>query len=154
MVRHLTSTASWPLIASLCCYWPKPQMAFYCLCKLYGNRKGSQLKSLRTIIPLSSPGKQKPGQLLSFIYLYVWCTIPICKWSGRESALVLTSKLGFPFMYLSDNGAITIGGFKVYRLQRLGHFSVRPHQEAWIIQCCVTSVHAIFTLLFTVDKLL
>lgn len=63
--------------------------------------KGSRLKSPRTIIPLSSPGKQELGQLFLFIYLFVWFGR---KWSGRESGLVSSSKLWFLFMWLSDDG--------------------------------------------------
>ena len=96
---------------------------------------GSRVKSLRTIIPLSSPGKQKPGPLFLFIYLYVWFTSPGRKWSGRESVLVSTSKLWFPFMYLSGNRPRhnrRLQSIVAETTEGLGHFCLCSHPAAWI----------------------
>lgn len=88
-----------------------------------------------------------PDQLFSFIYLNVWFTgapaptpptphthAPSSKWLGRESELVSTSKLRYPFMCFSGNGLTQWEASKYssrdYRRQVT--LAYAPQPTAWI----------------------
>lgn len=99
-------------------------------------------KALRTIIPLWCPERQCQT---SCFHLFIWMFdsrlpphththAPSSKWLGRESELVSTSKLRYPFMCFSGNGLTQWEASKYssrdYRRQVT--LAYAPQPTAWI----------------------